>query len=272
MRTIVAVAFFLAASCGSTAVADGPKTLLLLGQQPDGHPPGTHEYLPAQRILRHLLKDVPGLKTEIVQADDPWSEGPELLGRADGVVLFVSQGAQWIQADPRRYEAFARLAQRKGGFTSLHWGTGTKDAENIEGFTRLFGACHGGPDRKFTVFDRIAVEFADAKHPIVAGLEPFHIREEFYYRLKRPAADAGTLHALLTIPVDDGHDLVGWTFDRADGGRSFGFTGLHFHDNWTRPEYRRLITQGILWTMNIAPPDEFDLNVPDDVLKLEPQP
>lgn len=270
MRWYVASICLFVASVGSAAVADDPKSLLLLGQQPDGHPPGTHEYMPAQRILHHLLKDVPGLKTEIVQADDPWSAGPELLGRVDGVVLFVSEGAKWIQNDPRRYEAFARLAQRKGGFTSLHWGTGTKDAANIDGFTRLFGACHGGPDRKFTVFDRIAVEFAAAKHPIVVGLAPFHIREEFYYRLKRPAADAGTLHALLTIPVDDGHDLVGWTFDRADGGRSFGFTGLHFHDNWGRAEYRRLIAQGILWTMNLSPPGGVTFNVPAAFIELEP--
>jgi len=270
MRCRFAVVLFLVASIGSAAVADGPKTLLLLGQKPDGHPPGTHEYLPAQRILQHLLKDVPGLKTEIIQADDPWSEGPELLGRADGVVLFVSQGAKWIQDDPRRYEAFARLAQRKGGFTSLHWGTGTRDAESIAGFTRLFGACHGGPDRKFTVFDDIAVEFADPKHPIVAGLAPFHVREEFYYRLKRPAADAGTLQVLLTIPVDDGHDMVGWTLDRADGGRSFGFTGLHFHDNWRRAEYRRLIAQGILWTMNLTPPDGMQFDLPTALIELKP--
>lgn len=271
MRCCVAALGFVIASIGSTAIAAEPQTLLLLGQKPDGHPPGTHEYLPAQRILHHLLKEVPGLKTEIVRADNPWSEGPELLGRADGVVLFVSEGAKWIQADPRRYEAFARLAQRKGGFSSLHWGTGTKDAANIDGFTRLFGACHGGPDRKFTKFDDIAVEFADAKHPIVAGLQPFDIREEFYYRLKHPAADAGTLHPLLTIPVDDTHDMVGWTFDRVDGGRSFGFTGLHFHDNWGRPEYRRLIAQGILWTMNLAPPAEWNVDVPAEVLKAEQQ-
>jgi hypothetical protein len=260
---------FLASAVAASA-AEPVKTLLLLGQKPDGHPLGTHEYLPAQRILAQLLKGVPGLKTQVVQADDPWSEGPEQLARADGVVLFVSQGAKWIQDDPRRYEAFARLAQRKGGFTSLHWGTGTKEAADIDGFTRLFGACHGGPDRKYTVFDEVAVEFADPQHPIVAGLTPFRAHEEFYYRLKRPRPEAGTLRPLLTIPVDGGHDTVGWTFDRADGGRSFGFSGLHFHENWNRPEYRRLIAQGVLWTLHLPiPPDGLNVDLPADVLKLE---
>jgi hypothetical protein len=254
----------------SPAFAAAPKTLLLLGQKPDGHPPATHEYMPAQRILHHLLKDVPGLKTEIVQADDPWTEGREFLARADGVVLFVSQGAKWVQADPRRYEAFAKLAQRKGGFTSLHWGTGTRDAADIDGFTRLFGACHGGTDRKFAVFEQAELAFPDAKHPILSGLKPLALKEEFYFKLKRPPADAGTVRPLVTIVANDQEEMVGWTFDRTDGGRSFGFTGLHFHDNWNRPEYRRLIAQGILWTMSLPiPAGGLDVLVPEHVLKLE---
>ena len=51
------------------------------------------------------------------------------------------------------------------------------------------------------------------------------------------AGDA--LVPLITIPVEgeDGKthdDLVSWAWPRPDGGRSFGFTGLHFHENWRR--------------------------------------
>jgi len=259
-------------SLGDRHAAAADKTLLLLGQKPDGHPPGTHEYLPAQRILQHLLKDVPGLKTELVQADDPWTEGPELLGRADGVVLFVSQGAKWIQADPRRYEAFARLAQRGGGFTALHWGTGTKDAADVEGFTRLFGGCHGGPDRKYTFFDEIELSPADANHPIAAGFQPLKLREEFYFKLKRPPVDAGKVTPVLTITADGERETVSWAFERTDGGRSFGFTGLHFHDNWQRAEYRRLFTRGICWTMKLPLPDVVETKIPDELLRLPTNP
>ena len=165
---------------------------LALARPETRRPSARHPCIHArQRILQHLLKDVAGLKTEIVQADDPWSEGPELLARADGVVLFVSQGAKWIQADPRRYEAFAKLARRKGGCTSLHWGTGTRDAADIGGFTRLFGACHGGPDRKFAVFDKAELAFPDPKHPIVANVQPLTLKEEFYFKLKHPRPTPG---------------------------------------------------------------------------------
>jgi hypothetical protein len=41
---------------------------------------------------------------------------------------------------------------------------------------------------------------------------------------------------------------------RPGGGRAFGFSGLHFHANWRRAEYRRLVTQGVLWTLGVAVP------------------
>lgn len=270
LRVLFSVSLCLCGSFSAEA-AEPTKTLLLLGQKPDGHPPGTHEYMPAQRVVAHLLKDVPGLTTKIVQADDPWTEGPDLLAKADGVVLFVSEGAKWIQADPRRYEAFTRLADRKGGLVALHWATGTKSADNIAGYCRLFGACHGGPDRKYTFFEEVAVDVADKKHPVTAGLGPFRIGEEYYYRLKRADESSGTVHPLLTVQDEERkqQEMVCWTFNRTDGGRSFGFTGLHFHKNWQRPEYRRLIAQAVLWTMNLTPPAGMKFDVPDELLTLE---
>jgi hypothetical protein len=43
-------------------------------------------------------------------------------------------------------------------------------------------------------------------------------------------------------------EVLAWTFDRPGGGRSFGFTGLHYHDNWGNPDFRRLIVNAVLWT------------------------
>jgi hypothetical protein len=45
-------------------------------------------------------------------------------------------------------------------------------------------------------------------------------------------------------------------WDRPDGGRSFGYVGLHFHANWQRAEYQRLVTQAILWALRLPIPEE----------------
>lgn len=249
------------------------KTLLLLGQKPDGHPPGTHEYMPGQRILKHLLGDVPGWKIEIVQADNPWPEGPDLIAKADAVVIFASQGGAWVTEDERRYDAFVQLAARGGGLSALHWGLGVKDPQKIAPFVRLLGACHGGKDRKFKFFESITYT-PSKNHPVTTGVAGTTLREEFYFALKREPTASDALIPLITIPVEgeDGKphdDLVSWAWTRPDGGRSFGFTGLHFHENWQQPDYRRLITQGVLWTMGREiPKNGIKIDLPEELLKL----
>jgi hypothetical protein len=247
---------------------DGPaRRLLLLSQGPDGHPAGTHEYVAGQRVLAKCLSQVPGLEISHSRADGDWPDGPELLAKAEGVVVFVSEGAKWLNADPKRRAAFADLAKRSGGLAVIHWGMGTKDADNIEPFVRLFGACHGGPDRKFK-FLETNVRVVAKDHPIAAGIGDFKIKEEFYYELKREP-DAMDFTPLLTAEIDGGEHMVSWAWTRPDGGRSFGYTGCHYHENWSRPEYQRFLSQGVLWTLNLKPPAEgFPASVSDDDLKL----
>jgi type 1 glutamine amidotransferase len=260
----LSLALFLA----SSTFAEAPKKLLLVGQGPDGHPPASHEYMAGLKVLEKCLKPVKGIEVTIVRADDPWKEGPELIGRADGVVIFLSEGARWFSADPKRQEALTKLAARGGGITVLHWGMGTKDAKYIDAFVQLFGGCHGGPDRKYKELE-VEARPADAGHPILAGIDKFRVRDEFYYELKFVKPE-GAVKPLLLVPIDGKEQVVAWAWPRPDGGRSFGFSGLHFHDNWKLPEYRRLVTQGVLWTLKLPVPKEgLPVEVTAEDLKLK---
>src|SRR5712692_8596594 len=183
---------------GGLASAAAPKQLLLVGCGPDGHPPQTHEYVAGLKVLAKCLAGAPGLEVTVVKAVGPWREGPELMQRADGVVLFVSEGARWLQDDPKRLAALRQVAARKGGLAVLHWGMGTRDAKNIDGFLALFGACHGGPDRKYKVLQTEA-RVADAKHAATRGIAgKFRVKDEFYYRLKVVKPE-GSVRPLLRV-------------------------------------------------------------------------
>lgn len=233
--------------------ASGAKRLLLLAQGPDGHPATTHEYVAGLRVVQKCLERIDGIDARLIRADEPWKEGPAAIDKADGVVLFLSEGARWIQNDPARLAALQRLAQRGGALAVLHWGMGTRDAQNIEKFVQLFGGCHGGPDRKYKVVT-VETEIADAKHPIMTGVRPVKLEEEYYYRLKF-AKSEGTVTPLLRVPIDGESHAVAWAWSRDDKGRSFGFSGCHFHRNWQEPAYRRMVTQGILWTLKLPIPE-----------------
>ncbi len=254
--------------CGTPSWAETPRKLLLIGQGPDGHPPETHEYVAGIRVLAKCLAGVPNLELMVVRADGAWKEGPELLGRVDGVVLFVSEGARWIDSDPARRDAFAKLAARGGGVVALHWAMGTRDARAIDGYLKLLGGCHGGPDRKYKVVEEEAL-LVDPKQPISSGIKNFRVKDEFYYQLKFVKPD-GSVRPLVQVPIEGRKETVAWSWERPGGGRSFGFSGLHFHNNWRMPEYRRLVAQGVLWTLKLPIPREgLPVTVTEADLKLE---
>lgn len=246
-RFLVAAGLVLILAAGAFAQTPPRKSLLLLAQGPDGHPPQTHEYVAGLTLLQKLLPKSAGLDVTLIRADEPWRDGPDVLAKADGVVLYLSEGAKWSQQNPQRAAALGALAKRGGGISVLHWAMGTKEAKNIEPFLQLAGACHGGPDRRYSVLTT-GLTVADPNHPITRGLHDFKSHDEFYHHLKW-IKNNGTITPLLEATIDGRAETVAWAWQRPDGGRSFGFTGLHFHENWKMPEYRRLVVQGVLWTM-----------------------
>jgi peptidyl-prolyl cis-trans isomerase A (cyclophilin A) len=241
--------------------------VLLLGQGPDGHAFAAHEYVRGLDVLTACLKSMPDVQVLRARVDGPWKEGPELIGQADGVVLFLAEGAKWVSADPKRLQALRLLAKRGGGLTALHWATGTREAGPIEAFVDLFGGCHGGPDRKYKELKTSAR--VEKGHAIATGIEDITVKDEFYYQLKRPKSDRAVT-PILKAKIDGEEHTVAWAYQRPGGGRAFGFTGLHFHDNWKLPAYRRLVAQGVLWSLGLPIP-EGGLNVDVDaaVLPLE---
>src|SRR6266480_4048045 len=88
-----------------SAAASKPKHLLIVGEGPDGHPPTTHEFMAGARVTAELLKPYKDLQAKVVNADDPWPDGPNLVDQADGIVMWVTQGAQWMQTDAQRHAA-----------------------------------------------------------------------------------------------------------------------------------------------------------------------
>lgn len=46
-----------------------------------------------------------------------------------------------------------------------------------------------------------------------------------------------------------------WSIERADGGRGFGFTGGHFHDNWANGNFRKVVLNALLWSAHAEVPE-----------------
>ncbi len=265
MRSIV---MLLVLGLSASVWAEGPKRVLLLGQRRD-HPPGSHEYVPGLRVLAKALADHPDLELMVASADEPWPDGPDLLKDADGVVLYLGQGARWAELDADRQRALADLAARGGAIVALHWGIGAVADQYVPGHVARIGAVHGGSDRKY-IFTKKPYAVEVLRHPITSGIDDFPLKDEFYYRLKR--SEQGSVTPLLLVPIKGNAEMVAWAYQRPDGGRSFGFSGMHFHDNWRILACRRLVAQGLLWTLKLPIPEQgITVDVPerDYVLPVE---
>jgi len=213
-------------------------------------------------VLARSLEGHTGLELTIIAADEPFEEGPRLLAKADAVVLYLGQGGRWAENDPAREKALSDLAARGGGIVALHWAIGSQDARYVPGHVARIGAVHGGPDRKY-IFTERPYPVEVLRHPITTGLDDFALRDEFYYRLKR--SSQGSISPLLLVPIDGNAEMVAWAYDRPDGGRSFGFSGMHFHDNWKSLPCRRMIAQGLFWTLKLPiPEDGLPVEVADE--------
>jgi type 1 glutamine amidotransferase len=260
------MAFIVTALISRTATADAaPKRLLIIGQGPDGHPPTTHEYVAGAKVLAELLKRFKNVQVTVAKADEPWTEGPGLIDKSDGVVLFVTQGARWMQSSLERYSSLKRLAARGGGIVAIHWSVGAIDAQYIQGQLDLLGGTRGGPQRKYREMD-VDLNPVAPSHPILRGINEIKAFDEMYYALDRVPG----IQPLLTQNIDGKDEMIAWCWERPDGGRSFAFVGLHFHANWQIPAYRRFVLQGVLWCLKLPVPcsgvkvdidsKDFDLN------------
>lgn len=268
-RRSLLTASFVLLFVSTVFAGETPKRVLLLAGK-DSHGYGAHHHMAGIKVLAKCLEGVSGLETSIHFADGKWPEGPELIRRADGIVLFMDMGMHWEQADPDRQSALADLMARGGGFVALHWAVGGRDAKLIPFHLRLLGGCHGGPDRKYTHAETM-LNVASRGHPILNGIKDFRINDEFYFQLKW--AKEGKVTPLLTATIEECPDqAAAWAFERTDGGRSFGFVCLHAHGNWRLVECRRLVTQAVLWTVKLPVPKEgLPVDVSDEVLRLPPQ-
>ncbi len=59
---------------------------------------------------------------------------------------------------------------------------------------------------------------------------------------------------VLAVEVDGTVQTVARVLEREGGGRSFGTTLDHFHDNYAIPAFRQPLVNGILWTAGLEVP------------------
>ncbi|HXU83169.1 MAG TPA: ThuA domain-containing protein [Polyangia bacterium] len=238
------------------------KIVLVAGTP--SHPPGAHEYLATQAVLKGLLDQNPGVFVSIVR--DSWPKNPKIFEKARAIVWYTdgAKNHPLLQAD--KFQVLKGYIDKGTGFVALHyalnmtkelgekmlpWLGGVFDPE-ISGGT---GAIKWTP-----VFKSLP------SHAITRGVVPFTINDEWYFNMRFVPGMKGVTPILAGAPPEELRknedtkkhpgrpEVLAWTYERANGGRSFAITTPHSHEDWADENLRRLVVNGILWTAKVEVP------------------
>ena len=228
-------------------------------------------------LLQQCLADIEGLEVEVHTGG--WVDDEATLDDASAVVLFSDGRAGHPFADDSRQRRLEPLLANGLGLGCLHYAVEFSPQPNSRRFSSWVGGTYefGYSYNPFweARFDSLP------EHDITRGVEPFTLRDEWYFNIRfanqnerggasrfapllvarpsrevrmSPGGDSRTPYEHIVADAGRSETLM-WAVDRPDGGRGFGTTGGHFHDNWADDNFRKLVLNAMLWLAKIDVPD-----------------
>ncbi|MFW6163950.1 MAG: ThuA domain-containing protein, partial [Planctomycetota bacterium] len=254
--SLAALAAALPAAAGESA--QQKKVVMLPGKGSHGF--GCHEHRAGLMLLARLLEEnVPGFETTVVAAG--WPKDPEVFEGVDAIVIDCD-GGRIIRQHLDELDALMRKAV---GLAVIHYATVVPKGKAGDAMLRWIG---GYFETHWSVNPTWTAHFkALPDHPVTRGVEPFTLRDEWYYHMRFVEGMKGVTPILTAVPPEktrqrpDGAysgnpvvrarkgmpEHVAWAYQRPGGGRGFGFTGGHWQWNWAHDDVRTLVLNAIVW-------------------------
>jgi Uncharacterized protein conserved in bacteria len=246
--------------------AERPMTkILFIGKQPD-HPYGSHMYLHTCGVLAKCVALSPSVEAVVSEG---WPDDAKKLDGVKAIVVYTSPAAELL-LDGGHRDDFDRIMRGGVGLVTIHWAS-TVTKENLErlgpswvGYLGGTWVSNVGLSGGKSALKRLAPE-----HPICRGWQEYEIEDEYYLN---PTIEKAS--PLLQVREKGGKDvIVGWTFEREGGGRSFATTLGHPYKNFQDERFRRMIVNGILWAAHVdIPKDGAPVDLSEEALALPPKP
>lgn len=301
-RALLSLALFNLTLSFVTA-ADGPKRLVLVAGKPS-HPPRMHEFNAGSQLLAKCLENSPQLKIDVVL--NGWPSNEQIFDGADAIVFYMDGGGkhELVLENGRRLKLAEEWTKRGVGIGCMHYGVEVVAAQSGTEFKRWIGGHYENMFSCNPIWEPEFSQFPD--HPITRGVKPFRIKDEWYFNMRfvdnitgNKAEQTGGLKfqpILVAAPSDEVRngpyvypkgpyphiqaekgraEAMMWAVERPDGGRGFGFTGGHFHDNWANDNFRKVVLNAFYWLAKAEVPAngvESQISAADLEANLDPKP
>jgi hypothetical protein len=256
-----AFALFLVGSLGVCLAAE-TRFVLIAGKP--SHGPGDHEFRAGSLLLQKCLMKLPGV-TAMVYSNG-WPQDADAFKGANAVLIYADGGAGHPAIQGDHMKLLDDLAARGVGLGFAHYGVEFPKGDPGTAMQRWTGGYY---ETDFSVNPMWTPEFKTfPNHPVTRGVKPFSVLDEWYFNMRWREDTKGLTPILVATPSDDVRngpyvypkgpyphivaakgrpETMMWVYERADGGRGFGFTGGHRHVNWGDPNFRKVVLNALLW-------------------------
>lgn len=267
VSAILALLLVLPAAAGFAA----DKKIVFLAGKPS-HGPGQHEHRAGCLLLQSCLAKVPGVTSAVYS--NGWPTDPKAFDGAAAVVVYCDGGKGHPLLQEDRLKTIGALMEKGVGLACLHYGVEPTQECGEPEFIDWIGGCF---EINWSVNPTWIANFKSLpSHQVTRGVNPFGLRDEWYFHMRFRDGMKGVTPLLSAVPTpgtikrDDGpHENnptvraeveagklqhMAWAAERPDGGRGFGFTGGHYHENWGNENMRKLVLNAILWVAKVEVP------------------
>jgi hypothetical protein len=249
------------------AAKDVKKIVCVADTAPHGGR-GNHEFLAAAIYLARTINANYPNAYAVVHTKAKW---PKDLKHADAIIVLLNHGGSAVN------NAVKEAVKRGAGFMAIHYGVEVNKGDQGKHFLQWLG---GYFEPFWSVNPTWTPEFKDLPaHEVTRGVKPFTIKDEWYYHMRFVEGMKGVKPILEALPplktIKDGgkkatshggnpavyeevangkKQVMAWAYERPDGGRGFGFTGLHFHANLADDNLRTLLLNAVAWVAKLDVP------------------
>ena len=250
----------------ATSLAAAERHVLFIAGPPS-HGAGAHEHEAGCRVLAdHLASSGLDVTTEVVVG---WPDDADKVAAADSVVIYSDGLGSHVAAG--KHEAILSRVEAGKGHAVIHFAVEPGEEKLTEALQTAIGG-HFEVDWSVNPIWEMKSPIL-AEHPVTRGVEPFEVRDEFYFhmRFREDATPVLQAHPPADTLGDDGPrsgnpavraalaaeepQTLAWVVENPGGSRGFGFTGGHYHALWANDDYRRLVVNAIAWTAGIDVPE-----------------
>jgi type 1 glutamine amidotransferase len=249
---------------GSLATAEEKTKILFIGKDPD-HAFGTHMYMHTCGMLARCVELTPGVEAVV---SNGWPKDPKVLEGVKAIVVYTNPAAELLLEGPHRIQVDKMMSQGVG-LVTIHWASSVYQ-KNYDRLGPTWLGYLGGTwiSNAGLSGGKSPLKQLIPEHPICRGWKEYEIEDEYYLNPVIKQAKP-----LLQVRERKGKDvIVGWAFERPDGGRAFGTTLGHPYRNFQIEAFRRMIVNGILWSAHVDVPREgAPVNVSQEALALPPK-